>query len=149
MTPLYNHTSFETSYLVPDYPYGRKVRCEIRFWIEFKESKGYRFCHKTKNPKTDSWDTNAQKNSNYYTLAMCLYLDEKDYVTYSALTEWSKPTDIKAFVENFPEAVTDRLRNYVKQHKAYSSVMAKKLNLSEDEKAKYLVEAASYAEIFP
>ena len=119
MTPLYNHTSFETSYHVPDYPYGRIVRCEIRFWIEFKESKGFRFCYKTKNPKTDNWTTNAQKNSGYYTLAMCMFLDEKEHVTYSALTEYSPAKDIQKFIENFPEAVTDRLKIFVKLQATY------------------------------
>lgn len=148
MTPLYGHTSFETSYHVPDYPYGRKVRCEIRYWIEFKESKGFRFCHKTKNPKTDSWDTNEQKNSGYFTQAMCMYLDEKGHTTYSALTEFSEAKHIKAFVENFPEAVTDRLKRFVKMRAAYYRSCAAKSG-SEDEKARYLADATAHAEIFP
>ena len=148
MTPLYNHTSFETSYLVPDYPYGRRVRCQIRYWIEFKESKGYRFCHKTKNPETDSWNTNAQKNSGYFTIAMCLYLDEKGHVTYSGLTEFSEAKDIKAFVENFPEAVNDPLRAIVKLRVVYYKRRAEKPGLDEESKARCLADAAAHAEIF-
>ena len=146
MTPLYNHTSFETSYHVPDYPYGRTVRCEIRFWIEFKESKGYRFCYKTKNPKTDSWDTNAQKNSGYFTLAMSMFLDEKRHVTYSALTEYSPAKDIQKFAGNFPEAVTDRLKTFVKLQAAYYQKCAEK-SVEEKQKERYLADANELASI--
>ena len=149
MKPLYNHTSFETSYHVPDYPYGRTVRCEIRYWIEFKEAKGFRFCYKTKNPTTDSWDTNKQKNSGYFAIAMCLYLDEKEHVTYSALSEFSEAKDIKAFVESFPEAVTDRLRVFTKGRGLYYKRCAEKPGLDETAKARYLADSAAHLEIFP
>lgn len=36
-TILHGHTSHETAYVVDDYPYGRTVRCKIRYWIETAE----------------------------------------------------------------------------------------------------------------
>ena len=146
MTPLYGHTSIDTSYLVTNYPWGFRLRTEKQFWIEFKETQGYRFCSRTKDPRTNKWC--AQKNSTYCTIAMCLYLDENEHISYSALTEFSEAKHIKAFVENFPEAVTDRLKRFVKMRAAYYRSCAAKSG-SEDEKARYLADATAHAEIFP
>jgi hypothetical protein len=30
---LSGHVSPQTAYLVEDYPYGRRLRCRIRYWI--------------------------------------------------------------------------------------------------------------------
>ena len=50
MQTLVGHTSFETAYLVTDYPYGR-LKCNIWFWLENDPKKGFRFCSRTQNPK--------------------------------------------------------------------------------------------------
>jgi hypothetical protein len=33
---LTDHTSPETAYLVEDYPYGFRLRCQIRYWLEYR-----------------------------------------------------------------------------------------------------------------
>lgn len=59
---LSGHTSPETSFIQPDYPYGRKLRCQRRIWVETAtkgSAKGkMRFVHQTSNPKrtTLSWN---------------------------------------------------------------------------------------------
>jgi len=147
MKPLYNHTSIETSYLVSDYPWGFKLRTEKQFWIEFKETQGYRFCSRTKDPRTGKWC--AAKNGTYCKIAMCMYLDEKEHVTYSAITEYSEAKDIKAFAESFPEAVTDRLKTFTKLRGLYYKRCAEKPGLDETAKARYLADSAAHLEIFP
>lgn len=37
MKVLSGHTSPETAYVVDDYPYGFRLRCKIRYWIETKK----------------------------------------------------------------------------------------------------------------
>src|SRR5437762_10605235 len=42
MQILSGHISPETAYVVKDYPYGFRLRCQIRYWLEYKPSKGDR-----------------------------------------------------------------------------------------------------------
>lgn len=51
MKILTGHTSPETAYVVQDYPYGFRLRCQIRYWLEFKAGKGVRLVSQTSNPK--------------------------------------------------------------------------------------------------
>lgn len=59
---LSGHTSPETSFLQPDYPYGRTLRCKRKVWVETAtkgSAKGkMRFVHQTSNPRksTESWN---------------------------------------------------------------------------------------------
>lgn len=102
MTPIYGHKSEETAYVVEDYPYGYKLRCTIRYWLEFKPSKGYRFVSQTKNPKNNRW--NAPKASTYMSVSGCMFLDENGHVKWSGVSHYSSLADLKRFAESFPEA---------------------------------------------
>lgn len=99
--PLYGHTSEDTAYLVPDYPYGRKVRCRIRYWLEQSPSKGFRFVSQTENPKTLRW--NAPKKSTYVLLSACMYLDENDHVQWSCFHH-GNPREALEYAQAFPSA---------------------------------------------
>ena len=46
---------FESAHVATNYPYGR-LRCEMRFWIEYKPGKGFRECMRSKNPKNGTWN---------------------------------------------------------------------------------------------
>lgn len=98
---LFNHTSPETAYVVDDYPYGFKLRCKIRYWIE-KATKGkcagqYRFCSQTLNPKTGNW--NKPKYS-VYTAWMCLEKDDQTgYISNKAIGYHSQVELINKFLE--------------------------------------------------
>lgn len=111
MTPLYEHTSEETAYLVSDYPYGR-LRCQIKFWLEMHPKKGYRFCSRTCNPKNGRW--NASKCSTYSRLAGCMYLDEKNHCVWNGLSEYSNSEAILKFVQQFPGADYSILREHIR-----------------------------------
>ncbi len=66
---LTGHTSPETAYLVEDYPYGYRLRCQIRYWVETAvkgAKKGQmRFMSQTTNPKRAELVWNAPKGSTY------------------------------------------------------------------------------------
>lgn len=97
--PLYGHTSPETAYLIADYPYGRKLRCQRRVWIEHSPSHGFRFVAQTTNPKTGRW--NKPNKGTYCEIAMALYLDEDNHVQYSAITPYSGAALAIEFAKQF------------------------------------------------
>ena len=110
-TPLYGHTSPETAYLVPDYPYGFKLRCQKRYWLEYKANKGWRLCSQTTNPKKgDVW--NKPDMSIYIDQAACMYLDEKNHVQWKGISLYSKSEEALAFVQQFPEADLEQLSKW-------------------------------------
>lgn len=99
MTPIYN-TSEANPHIVPDYPYGR-LRCQIRFWVEYSPNKGFRLVSQTQNPKTNQW--NSPKKGTYHRLAGCLYTDDKGHTHMAACSEYSSFTDVLDYLRNFPE----------------------------------------------
>lgn len=55
---LHGHVSPDTAYLIEDYPYGRRLRCQMRVWIDGPPDKGqykgqYRVMRQTNDPKRD------------------------------------------------------------------------------------------------
>jgi hypothetical protein len=104
MKPLYGHTSPETAYVVNDYPYGFKLRCVIRYWIEKKAGKGFRFCSQTTNPKRPGTVWNKPKCSTYVLLGANMYLDLDGYVQWLSVTEYSDANQVLNFIKNFPES---------------------------------------------
>jgi hypothetical protein len=103
--PLYGHTSEATAYLVEDYPYGFTLRSQIRYWLEHKPKKGWRFVSQTKNPKTGRW--NKPKASTYTDWGAAMFLDEKGHVAWTGIGPYSDEKAILAFVQAFPEAKTE------------------------------------------
>jgi hypothetical protein len=103
MMPLYGHTSQETAYLVIDYPYGFKLRCQIRFWLESHPKKGYRLCSQTTNPKKPGEVWNAPRRSTYTPIAAAMYLDDAGHVQWATFADW-KPEAALSFVQRFPHA---------------------------------------------
>lgn len=97
---LSGHVSPETAYVVEDYPYGFRLRCRIRYWLEYKKGKGVRLVSQTSNPKRgDSWNT--PKASTYARFGGCMYMDEHDHVVWSALTEYTDGKEAQAWREQF------------------------------------------------
>jgi hypothetical protein len=100
--PLYGHTSESTAYLVDDYPYGFRERTQIRYWLEEKPKKGWRFVSQTKNPKTGRW--NKPKASTYADWGAAMYLDDKGHVQWTGVGAYSDERQVLTFVRAFPEA---------------------------------------------
>jgi hypothetical protein len=71
---------------VDDYPYGFRLRCKIRYWIEYKASHGFRFVSQTTNPKVPGERWNKPKAGQYVRLGMGMFLDEKGHVSHTAIS---------------------------------------------------------------
>jgi hypothetical protein len=124
MQILKGHTSEDTAYLVEDYPYGFKLRCKIRYWLEYKSGHGFRFCTQTTNPRItvrEHWNT--PRKSRYSKIGACMYLDEKNYVKWTCLSEYTDSEQAAAWFEQWGEGVpTDGLsmtKKYIAAQLAY------------------------------
>jgi hypothetical protein len=107
MTELTGHTTPETGYLVADYPYGFRLRTEIRYWIETKHGHGQRTMSQTRNPKRAGNPWNKPKGS-IYSPIRALYLDETTgHVEHAALSPYANEAEIMAFAERFPQTCAD------------------------------------------
>lgn len=100
---LAGHTSPETAYVVEGYPYGFKLKCRIRYWLENNSnSKGTRFWSQTTNPKRgDVW--NAPKSSTYSLLG-AMYTDEQGHVHWDGLSSYNLEKT-GAFLETYREGL--------------------------------------------
>lgn len=125
---LTGHTSPETAYLVADYPYGFRLRCAIRYWIEFKKGHGFRFVSQTSNPKRPGLVWNAPKRSTYSPV-MVLTVDDRSHVGPAALGAWEDEATIAAFECAYADALTDdharairelRVMNAAAKHVTYT-----------------------------
>ena len=97
------HTSQETAYLVDDYPYGFRLRCKIRYWVETKKGFGQRFVSQTTNPKRDNTTWNKPKCGQYAPL-IALYLDEQNHLHAEVLLHrgYGDASYITQFQSDFP-----------------------------------------------
>ena len=84
LEPLMGHTTPETAYVVDDYPYGFRLRCKIRYWLDFRPGSGFgfRLVSQTTNPKRSGEVWNKPKASTYCMLAI-MGLDESKHVTWT------------------------------------------------------------------
>jgi len=60
---LVGHTTMASAHIIEDYPYGRRLRTQMRVWVETKEKFGQRMVTQTLNPKTKKW--NKPKKGTY------------------------------------------------------------------------------------
>lgn len=115
--PLYDHTTEATAFVVDDYPYGFTARTQIRYWLEYKAKKGWRFVSQTKNPKTGAW--NKPKASTYTEWGAAMYLDENNHVQWTGIRQYSDDRAILAFVTTFPNADMRELRKIAPLKRQY------------------------------
>lgn len=125
MKILKGRISPETAYVVDDYPYGFRLRCKIRYWLEYKPGKGFRFVSQTSNPKQGNAWTNKPKASTYCRFGGCMFLDDNNHVHWNGLTEYSNSKEAKAFLDTYgegvPEAGLPPLRQWVAAKLAYDA----------------------------
>jgi hypothetical protein len=104
---LSGHTTPETAFVVADYPYGFRLRCQIRYWIETKAGHGQRVVSQTTNPKRPGTVWNKPKASTYSSIC-ALYLDEQNYVQHAAVHVYTSDDKLDAFAADFASALTER-----------------------------------------
>ena len=90
------HTSPETAYVVDDYPYGFRLRCKIRYWIESHPKHGFRFVSQTTNPKLSREVWNKPKASIYCAVVLVMGLDELGHMQSAGVSGYHLE-DLKAF----------------------------------------------------
>ena len=118
MQTLSGHVSPETAYVVADYPYGFRLRCQIRFWLEFKKGHGFRFVSQTTNPKRPGTVWNTPKAS-VYADVLVMVLDDDGRVTYRTLSAgWSDEAAIAAFERDHAAALTDARKEAIRYCRA-------------------------------
>jgi hypothetical protein len=95
---LAGYTSEADAFVVDDYPYGFRLRCKIRYWLEH-DKRGTRFCSQTTNPKVPGEVWNRPKKSTYCSLGGAMFLDDRGHVDWEGVTDYSSLDELIAFRE--------------------------------------------------
>lgn len=99
---LIGHESAETGYLVPDYPYGFRLRTEIRYWIDTKTGHGQRLVSQTRNPKKPGSPWNKPKAGTYSPI-LAMYIEPgTGHVVNEGLSPYADEEAIERFRARFP-----------------------------------------------
>lgn len=106
MEILKGHRSPETAYVVNDYPYGFRLRCKIRYWLEEHPTHGTRFVSQTTNPKRPGEFWNKPKPSTYARFAGCLYLNEEGHILWTGLTEYNTADEAQQWLDTWCEGLS-------------------------------------------
>lgn len=102
VTILSGHVSAETAYVVEDYPYGYRLRCKIRYWIEYTPRKGCRIWSQTTNPKIASVEVwNKPKASIYSRFGMAMFINGDGHVKWSGISEYSDTAAVLRFRDTY------------------------------------------------
>lgn len=125
MKMLSGHVSPETAFVVEDYPYGFRLRCKIRYWLECSPSKGVRFVSQTTNPKVAGERWNKPKASTYCRFGGAMYLDEKEHVQWTGLSEYCDAEKAQEWRDQYrefsPEPMRELLDRFVAAKLAYKA----------------------------
>ena len=92
---LFNYTE-SNPLVINNYPYGFKLRTQIRYWIETTPKKGDRFCSQTLNPKTNRW--NAPKKSTYSCIGVMVE-KENGHIGWAAVSIYDYGQKTVDFIE--------------------------------------------------
>lgn len=119
-----HHTSPETAYVVDDYPYGRRVRTQKRYWIESNKN-GQRVMTQTKNPRTGQWN---KPDASTYELVQLLKFDEKGHLVHGGgLHAHAKLEAFDKIMKEHPEHIANlpaEKQTEVKRFRRYQELMA-------------------------
>jgi len=115
MQVLTGHDSPETAYVVADYPYGFRLRCQIRYWIETTKH-GQRFMSQTSNPKQPGLVWNKPKASTYAD-AKVMYLDDNGHVQAAGFSlAYRDEAEFDAYVETYQAGLQNEHGQAVIKH---------------------------------
>ena len=96
---LVGHVSPETAYVVDDYPYGFRLRCKIRYWVETKLGFGQRFVSQTTNPKKPGEVWNKPKAGTYSPLVVMYQAVDSGHVKHVAMSWYDDAEKAAAYGE--------------------------------------------------
>ena len=104
---LTGHVSPETAYVVDDYPYGFKLRCKARYWIETHPKRGQRVMFQTTNPKIENREVwNKVKASTYAPLYVLVLDDSNGHVEPDHISPYARAEEVSAFAARHAVAMT-------------------------------------------
>ena len=83
---LFGHVDQASAYVVNDYPYGFRLRCTMRYWIETNK-KGDRLWSQTTDPKVEGEVWNKAKCSTYRDVGV-MVRDQHDHISWIGLGSW-------------------------------------------------------------
>lgn len=120
MKYLFGHTSPDTAYVIDDYPYGFRLRCKMRHWIETTPKQGQRLVSQTTNPKVEGEVWNKPKKSTYDAVKV-LALNEVNHIVTRSLNLYTgTEDDIISFVTDVgAENLTEYQLQTIKTLTAY------------------------------
>ena len=128
MQILTGHTSPETAYTVTDYPYGFRLRCRIRYWLDVHPKRGARLMSQTSNPKRPGLVWNKPKASTYALFGGCMFLDKESHVQWSGLTEYTDGREASAWRDTYgtgcPETLRPAMNRWVDAKVAFDAARA-------------------------
>ena len=123
MNVLTGHDSPDTAYVVEDYPYGFRLRTQIRYWVETRSGYGQRFISQTMDPKRGRW--NKPKAGTYSRLTV-MFLDDIGHVQCAGIDGWANTERLDAFLEAYGEALEGNYeREAIRHMRAQHRVDAK------------------------
>jgi hypothetical protein len=115
---LTGHVSPESAFVVDDYPYGFRLRCKIRYWLECHPKRGVRFFSQTTNPKLPGEVWNKPKVSTYCRFGGAMYLDANRHVQWTGVGEYTDGAEAEAwravFGAGLPEAYHAPLDKWIR-----------------------------------
>ena len=133
MQVLSGHYSAETAFVVNDYPYGFRLRCKIRYWLEVN-SKGTRFWSQTTNPKKHIEVWNAPKASTYSFVGV-MFLDEDCHTKWTGLSVYDV-SKCREFLDTYGTGLTVAQITLLEQlAKGYESLQARKAKAARAEES--------------
>lgn len=115
MQILNGHVSPETAYVVEDYPYGFRLRCKIRYWVEYKLRVGFRFVSQTTNPKVAGERWNKPRATTYSRFGGCMFLNDEGHVKYSGLSECTNGAEAQAWADTYGAGVPEEGRELMQR----------------------------------
>lgn len=103
-------TSAETAVVIPDYPYGFRLRCQMRVWVEFRKGKGFRYVTQTSNPKVPGLVWNKPKAGTYWRVSLAIAQKEAGHLVPAGLSEYASLPEYVDFLANHGPALSPDAR---------------------------------------
>lgn len=108
---LVGHDSAERAYVIADYPYGFRLRCKKKVWIETHPKHGQRVVEQTTNPKIEGREVWNKPKASTYAMIQVLYLDGEGHVHNAQLTAYDTVRDkVEGFLAKYGDACRDDYR---------------------------------------
>jgi len=130
MEYIYGHTSPETARVVDDYPYGFRLRCKIRYWVEYHAKRGFRMVGQTTNPKVAGEVWNKPKASTYARFGLVMGIDDEGHIVNAdSLTEYNSLQECREFQAkhgaHMPTDAAELLALWIQKKQAFEDARAR------------------------